>query len=207
MLKRDLILLEHDQQLWGPEDPDPSWHLLGIDAHVVQNVASVSNILGPQQPQDSRNDQSTLVESKRGGKKEALQGIEQALDIRLLLVDGLIQSGIAEPDLGIPLVQILNRGHQMIPCCTYSSLREVVVSDDSCDAGPLPRLIGRAAGEPPLCFLDSCFYAFRIFGVVSNFKFQRLVFPFEPLVLEEIVWATRSSGQFLLSCFLVVKSE
>jgi len=82
------------------------------------------------------------MESKRGGKKEALQGIEQALDIMLLLVDGLIQSGIAEPNLRISLVQILNGGHQMIPRCTDSSLREVVVSDDSCDAGPLPRLVG-----------------------------------------------------------------
>lgn len=142
MLKGDLILLEHDQQLWGPEYPDPSRHLLGIDAHVVQYVASVSNVLGPKQSQDSRNDQSTLMESERGGKKEALQGIEQALDIMLLLVDGLIQSGIAEPNLRIPLVQILNRGHQMIPCCTDSSLREIVVSDDSCDAGTLPRLVG-----------------------------------------------------------------
>lgn len=80
MLKGHLILLEHDQQLWSPEDPDPSRHLLGIDAHVVQNVVRVSNILGPKQSQDSWNDQPTLVESKRGGKKEALQGIEQALE-------------------------------------------------------------------------------------------------------------------------------
>ena len=56
------------------------------------------------------------------GKKEALEGIEQALSALPCLVDSFIEFGVAQPDFWIPLVEPLDGAYQAVSSILEPSL-------------------------------------------------------------------------------------
>ena len=90
-------------------------------------------------------------------------------------MDCFVKFSVTEPDFRITLVELFNRGSEMLPSCADSSLRQIVISDDPFDTGSLPWLITLIIRETALNISYSFFKSFRILGIVTDLEFEGLI--------------------------------